>query len=155
MALIFLWLTSAHNPAVAQGAASIGFTIESDKMTYATSEKIILHLEIKNISAKDVEVVNFSQVQSWLLSAKIITFDIQDADGETYGLEGSVVDYWPGDRVKKLSPEETMTTDLIINDWNARNFYRLSKQSEYEIVAIYHGLAGRTVESNPIIIKLE
>ena len=151
--LFFLCLLG-HGGAEEPGAP-ISFTIEPDRTTYATSDKVIMHLEVKNISEKPVEVVDFQQTQSLLLSAQVVSFYIEDKEGEVYLLQGPVTDYWPGDRLKSLSKGDTMETDLIINDHNGRNYYRMGRQSAYKIYATYAGLNSRPVISNEVVITLE
>ena len=131
------------------------FTIGSDQTTHATSDRVIVRLEIENVSGADVDVVDFQQVQSWLLSAQVVSFEIKDADGKIYPLEGPVVDYWPGERVTRLNKGGKMETSLIINDVNAKNYYRMGKQSTYTITAHYYGWEEQTVASNTIKITLE
>ena len=120
-------------------APPIKFTIETERSTYATSDRIILKMEVENISNDDVDVVDFQQTQSWILSAQVVTFEIKDAQGNDYPMEGSVVDYWPGDRVTRLSKGGKMSMELILNNLSAQNYFTMGRQSTYTITAYFNG----------------
>ena len=133
----------------------LSFTIEAERTNYATTDKVILQLKIRNVSENPVELVDFAQTQSYLLSAGVVRFHIQNGLGEVETLQGPVVDYWPGDRLTTLSKDGTMETKLIINDFDGRNYYRMGKQATYRIYAIYNGWGTKAVISNKIALILD
>ena len=150
--LFFVLLSCVNSISAPQ---PLQFTITTDNNIYATSDRIVVHLDIFNDSGGDLLVTDLQQVQIWLLSARIITFDIVDEHGERIKMKGQAVDYWPSNRAITLKYYERMMSDVIINDHNAKNYYPMSKQARYKITAVYHGLAGREIVSNSLIIDLE
>jgi len=131
------------------------FTLEPEKTSYATSDRVVVRLEVENVSGEKVTLVDFAQTQSWLLSAQVVTFEITDADGVAYPLQGPIVDYWPGDRVTQLDKGSKMETALILNDHNARNYYNMGKQSVYTIIGTYHGWMGGSLQADPVRVTLD
>ena len=79
----------------------------------------------------------------------------KDAQGNDYPMEGSVVDYWPGDRVTRLNKGGKMAMDLILNDPNAQNHFLMGRQSTYSITAHFNGWDQKEVASNTLSIILE
>lgn len=153
--LLLALLLLVPNPTFGEESVPLKFTLESDRSTYATSDRVILRLEVENVSGDALDVVDFMQTQSWLLSAQIVTFEIKDAQGKVYPLQGPVTDYWPGDRVTRLDKGNKMETSLIINDPTAKNYFTMGLQSTYTITAFYQGWPNHTVESNAVTIILE